>query len=164
MSVDSSLGDELREPTFGFGEVSWIWVRHLSSLLIPFSTLAFLWTGPHAWYIAPFYLIPSGIVLYIDSRVEGTERRQPIDSLPAWPFDVLVYILAALQLFIIFELASAFQTQTIFSIDMLMVLLLVLGACERTLIPHPTCTSTAPRIRSPMCRQRCRATRSICST
>lgn len=103
-----------------------LWSRHLASLVIPAITLLFIWTGPHRWYVAPVFMLPLGIVLFID-RVSKAERRQPTKTLPAWPFDLLVYLLAGLQLLIVFELARMFSTQDIFSIDMVMVIGVVGG-------------------------------------
>ena len=105
-------------------EVAWIWVRHFTSFILPLNSLVFLWTGPHAWYIAPIFVIPIGVAYALDNgRV--VERRQPVTSVPAWPFDVLVYALAGLQFWVIFELARMFSAQGIFSIDMLLVFLVV---------------------------------------
>lgn len=107
-------------------EVFQIWCKHLASLAIPSITLIFLWTGPHLWYIAPLFMLPLGTLLFIDQQ-NKVERRQPLKELPAWPFDLLVYTLAGLQLLIVFELARMFSTQDIFSIDMAMVLGVVGG-------------------------------------
>jgi alkane 1-monooxygenase len=107
-------------------EVFRIWFRHLASLAIPSITLVFLWTGPHRWYIAPVFMLPLGVLLFIDQQ-DKVERRQPLEAFPAWPFDLLVYLLAGLQLLIVFELARMFTTQDIFSIDMAMVIGVVGG-------------------------------------
>ena len=76
LSVDSSTASEFSEPTLSWPAVSWIWVRHLSSLLIPVSTLAFLWTGPHVWYVAPLFMLPPIFALVLDSN-STVELRQP---------------------------------------------------------------------------------------
>ena len=107
-------------------EVFQIWFKHLTSLTIPSITLIFLWTGPHLWYIAPLFMLPLGVLLFIDQQNKA-ERRQPLKMLPAWPFDLIVYTLAILQFVIVFELARLFSTQDIFSIDMAMVLGVVGG-------------------------------------
>lgn len=57
-----------------------------------------------------------------------------MDSLPEWPFDALVYALAGLQVLIVFELARMFSTQSIFSIDMAMVIGVVGGASGFSII------------------------------
>jgi alkane 1-monooxygenase len=116
--------DSIDAPSFA--EALSLWSRHLASLVIPSITLLFIWTGPHRWYIAPLFMLPLGIVLFIDQQSKA-ERRQPMKTLPAWPFDLLVYLLAGLQLLIVFELARMFSTQDIFSIDMAMVIGVVGG-------------------------------------
>jgi len=103
-----------------------IWSKHLVSLAIPLLTLLFIWTGPHPWYIGPIFMLPLGVILFIDQQ-DKVERRQPVKALPAWPFDFLVYLLAGLQFLIVFELARMFSTQDIFSIDMAMVIGIVGG-------------------------------------
>jgi len=103
-----------------------IWFDHLASLAIPLLTLVFLWTGPHRWYVAPLFMLPLGTLLFIDQQ-DKTEKRQPSESLPAWPFDVLVWVLAGLQFLIVFELARMYSAQAIFSMDMAMVITIVGG-------------------------------------
>ncbi len=107
-------------------ELAWVWARHLMSLVIPLSTLAFLVTGPHVWYVAPLYMLPLIIALGWDSN-ETIERRQPQEDTPAWPFDALVYLLTALHFVIIFELARMFTQQSFFSLDTVMVIIVVGG-------------------------------------
>lgn len=108
------------------GAVFRIWFDHLASLAIPMLTLVFLWTGPHPWYIAPLFMLPLGSLLFIDQQ-DKVERRQPSESLPSLPFDVLVWVLAGLQFLIIFELARMYSAQAIFSMDMAMVITVVGG-------------------------------------
>jgi len=103
-----------------------IWLKHLRSLVFPGAALAFIWTGPHPWYIAPLFLIPSVLAMLAD-RTGREELRQPVDSLPAWPFDALVYLLTAMQFTIVGSLAYMFSQQAIFSLDMLMVVIAVGG-------------------------------------
>ena len=51
-----------------FLEAFSLWSRHLASLVIPAITLLFIWTGPHRWYVAPVFMLPLGILLFIDQR------------------------------------------------------------------------------------------------
>ncbi len=125
-------------------EVLQIWCKHLTSLVIPLITLIFLWTGPHVWYIAPLFMLPLGILLFIDQQSKA-ERRQPLAALPAWPFDLLVYTLAGLQFMIVFELARMFSSQSIFSIDMAMVLGVVGGASGFSIITAHELIHRRPR-------------------
>jgi alkane 1-monooxygenase len=107
-------------------EIGRIWGHHLLSLLIPLTALAFLWTGPHPWYVAPLFIAPLAVFHYIDT-LPRVEKRQPVDSLPAWPFDLLVYALTGLHFLILYQMAVMFSQQQIFSLDMVMVFVLVGG-------------------------------------
>jgi len=121
-----SAATSLDSPAISIAEVARIWSRHLVSLLLPTNALVFVLTGPHRWYIAPLFLIPVGVAYALDGA-DRVELRQPVASLPAWPFDALVYLLAAIQFWIIFELARMFAVQAFFSVDTLM-LFVVVGA------------------------------------
>ncbi len=125
VSIDAAAtSQDLPEPTLTWPAISWIWVRHLWSLLIPVSSLAFLWTGPHPWYVATLFMLPPIFALNADSNAT-VETRRPVTSMPAWPFDALVYLLAALQILIVFQLVHLYTVQTFFSVDTVMVLIVV---------------------------------------
>ncbi|MCZ6465484.1 MAG: fatty acid desaturase [Proteobacteria bacterium] len=115
------------------GEIARVWVLHLTALYIPGLTLAFLWTGPHRWYWAAFFMVPLAIAHHIDCS-SRLEQRQPRESMPAWPFDGLVYLLAALQIWIVAETVLLFTVQGIFSVDMVMVFLVVGGSSGFSII------------------------------
>ncbi|MDG2051565.1 MAG: alkane 1-monooxygenase [Myxococcota bacterium] len=103
-----------------------VWWMHGLSLLIPFAALAYVWTGPHPWYIAPLFIVPFAIFQWIDVRPHH-ERRQPVESWPERPFDAWVYVLAAIHFFILLGLVVMFSRQQIFSVDMVMVFVVVGG-------------------------------------
>jgi alkane 1-monooxygenase len=109
-------------------ELAGIWLRHLTAFYIPTITLAFLLTGPHRWYVGALFMLPMMFAHQIDCSAR-CERRQRSESLPAWPFDLLVYGLAGMQFWIVAETIRMFSVQGIFSVDMLMVFLLV-GGCS----------------------------------
>ena len=111
-------------PALPSREVSWIWLRHLTSILFPATGLAFVLSGPHPWYVAPLFMAPLVLAFWLDKR-PVFERRQPAASLPAWPFDALVYLLAALQLGAVFALVAMFAHQALFSVDTVMAALVV---------------------------------------
>jgi alkane 1-monooxygenase len=121
------------QPTLGSWTVASIWARHLTSLYIPAASLAFLWTGPHVWYVAILFMLPLVVAHQLDCA-PWTERRQPDASLPAWPFDLLVYLLAALQLVIVGWTIQLFTQQGIFSVDMVLVFLLIGGSSGFSII------------------------------
>jgi len=110
-----------------------LFVRHLLSLLLPVNALIFLFTGPHPWYIAPMFLFPTFIALFLDVGPK-VERRQPDPEMPAWPFDLLVYVLAALQLAAIWGIGRLFATQDVFSVDMIMMVVVVGGSSGFSII------------------------------
>jgi len=114
-------------------EVAGLWARHLTSLFIPCLSLAFLWTGPHAWYVAPLFMLPLFAAHQLDCSALR-ERRQPDAGLPAGPFDGLVYVLAGLQLWIVVETVRLFQVQSLFSVDMVMTFVLVGGSSGFSII------------------------------
>ena len=120
-------------PELRIREVAGIWLRHLTSLYIPGVTLAFLWTGPHPWYVALAFMWPLVVAHQVDCSGRH-EERAPHKAIPAWPFDALVYTLAALQLWIVWETVQLFSVQSIFSMDMVMVFLLVGGSSGFSII------------------------------
>jgi alkane 1-monooxygenase len=74
------------------------WIRHLLAMSLPLVTLAYVLTGPWgigalAWWSAPALLI------WLDAR--SGEQTAVIDDPPLAPFDVLLVILAALQVGIV---------------------------------------------------------------
>jgi alkane 1-monooxygenase len=115
------------------GEVLRILAKHLTSLLLPVNALAFLWSGPHAWYVSPLFLLPI-VLAYVLDDGPRVERRQPADELPAWPFDALVYLLAALQLLVVFGIARMFAQQDLFSVDMVVMVTVVGGSSGFSII------------------------------
>ena len=119
--------------TPGTGEVVRIWSTHLVSLLLPVNALAFLFTGPHAWYVSPWFMLPVVLAFVLDDGPR-VERRQPSEDLPAWPFDLLVYVLAALQLAAIVGIARMFAVQDVFSVDMVVMVTVVGGSSGFSII------------------------------
>jgi alkane 1-monooxygenase len=72
-------------------------VLHLWAFVLPLITLTFWLTGPHGIWASLLWTLPIWILVYVDNRAP-TDRRQPPEALPNWPFDLLVYALFALQL------------------------------------------------------------------
>ena len=120
-------------PSIPFRDVAGIWLRHLTSLYIPAVSLLFLWTGPHRWYVALAFMLPMVVAHQLDCSGRD-EPRAPSDALPAWPFDALVYALAGLQFWIVWETIQLFTVQGIFSMDMVMVFLLIGGSSGFSII------------------------------
>jgi alkane 1-monooxygenase len=105
-------------------EVARLWCLHLLSFVIPSITLVFLWTGPHRWYTSLLFILPL-VAIVVADRVLGDERRQPLRYQPAWPFDLLVYALAAVQLYTIYLVGRMYAQQSLFSLDLLMSVVIV---------------------------------------
>lgn len=113
--------------------VAGIWARHLLSLYLPLVSVLFLWTGPHRWYEAVLFIWPLVVAHQLDCGPR-VERRQPAENLPEWPFDGLVYVLAALQLGIVGWLVVYYTQQAVFSLDMVLTFLIVGGSSGFSII------------------------------
>ena len=114
----------------GVGEV---WLGHLLVFAIPLTATLFVWSGPHPWYIAPLFLIPLAVFQWWDTR-DWMEKSEPEEELPDWPFDLLVYMLAALHFFMLVGLVHLFVQQSAFSLDMVMVVAVVGGSSGFSII------------------------------
>lgn len=73
------------------------WALHLWAFALPLITLVFWLTGPHAWWASILWITPIVVLVLIDNHAPA-DRRQPPADLPAWPFDLQVYALVALQI------------------------------------------------------------------
>lgn len=108
----------------GAFESARIWALHLLCFVLPVSTALFLWTAPHPWYVAlPWSLVVIGSVV-VDMR-SPSARRQPAALMPGWPFDSVLYVLAALQLLntaLVVHMVSAYG---FWRVDTLIAILLV---------------------------------------
>lgn len=105
-------------------ETARIFALHLLCFVLPVTTLAFLWTAPHPWYLAlPFFgvLIAS---VEIDKRSRA-ERRQPAERLAVWPFDAVLHVLVGMQLVILALAIHMVATHGFWRIDTLVAWLLV---------------------------------------
>lgn len=130
MSADAT---SIPEEALAASDVARIWMRHLVSLLLPVNALVFLFTGPHVWYVAPWFMLPVVFAFVVD-RSDRVERRQPAADLPAWPFDALVYFLGLLQLAAVFGIGHLFAAQDLFSVDMVVLVTVVGGSSGFSII------------------------------
>src|SRR4029453_15608406 len=81
-------------------ETARAWTAHLLCFTLPVSCLIYLLTGPWSgWGAAGGLLVLVASVL-TDMRSPG-EQRQPAPTLPGWPFDSVLYVLAAMHLLIV---------------------------------------------------------------
>ena len=74
-----------------------VWALHLLCFTLPLTCLLFLLTAPHPWLGALPWLLVVAISVVLDMQ-SPAERRQPLPTLPGWPFDGVLYALAALQI------------------------------------------------------------------
>ncbi|MBM4201847.1 MAG: hypothetical protein FJ189_11250, partial [Gammaproteobacteria bacterium] len=70
--------------------------EHGLALILPLCTLSFLATGPHTPVAALLWTLPVWLFIAADF-MSPADRRPPSAEIPAWPFDALLYGLAALQ-------------------------------------------------------------------
>jgi len=100
------------------------WGLHSLSLCMPLYVLAFVLTGPHRWWASLAWL---GIIPVI-ALWDGRSRRalhEPIEGLPAWPFDGILLALSALHLAIVALGVRMAAQGGLFSADTLVAAVLV---------------------------------------
>jgi alkane 1-monooxygenase len=102
----------------GVLETASLFGRHLLAFWFPGTAFGFLVTGPHAWYVALLFLVPGFVAHWLDTSGRR-ELRQPPEGLRDWPFDGIVYALAALQLANVALLVRLFAVQDLLSFDFL---------------------------------------------
>lgn len=130
----SATAAPLESPGLSAGEVLRIWLKHLTSLYLPGLSLAFVLTGPHAWWVAILFMLPLVYAHHLDCSARA-EHRQPSREIPAWPFDALVYLLVAIQVAIVAGLVWMFAgSQGVFSADMVMTFVVVGGSSGFSII------------------------------
>lgn len=72
-------------------------VLHLWAFVLPLITLVYWLTSPHAWWASLLWTLPIVVLVMIDNRAPD-DARQPQEDIPAWPFNLQVYVLVALQI------------------------------------------------------------------
>ena len=70
---------------------------HLWAFVLPLITLGFWLTGPHSWWAALLWVLPIVVLVYIDNHAP-VDHRQPPHDVPAWPYNVQVYLLFGIQI------------------------------------------------------------------
>lgn len=98
---------------------------HLLALVFPLNALAFVLTGPHAWWVALAFIVPIYLSVVLDAR-SAQETRPPAAQIASWPFDLLLVVLVALQLANVALLARMMgQTGAVFSFDTIIAMVVV---------------------------------------
>jgi alkane 1-monooxygenase len=70
---------------------------HAWAFVLPLITLVYWLTGPHKWWASLLWISPIVALVWVDNHAPN-DARQPREDIPAWPFDLQVYALVALQL------------------------------------------------------------------
>ncbi|HET6338519.1 MAG TPA: fatty acid desaturase [Polyangiales bacterium] len=70
---------------------------HLWAFVLPLITLVYWLTAPHVWWASLLWISPIVILVMIDNHAPD-DARQPREDIPAWPFNIQVYVLVALQI------------------------------------------------------------------
>ncbi|HKA30466.1 MAG TPA: fatty acid desaturase [Candidatus Binatia bacterium] len=82
------------------GDVARVWLLHCLSFVLPVACLAYLLGGVReGWHALPWLLVLVGSVAA--DMWSPSEERQPAAMLPDWPFDMLLYVLAALHVVVV---------------------------------------------------------------
>ncbi len=105
-------------------ELARIVAPHLLAFSFPLYALAFLASAPHEGASA-LYFMGLPITHAVADRFSPKLHRQPVPSVPAWPFDAILYALAAFQLLNVALLVRLFANQPFWSFDGLVAILLV---------------------------------------
>jgi alkane 1-monooxygenase len=101
-----------------------IWTLHLACFVLPVTTLAFLLTAPHRWWAALPWFGVIVVSVILDKR-STPELRQPALRLTRWPFDAVLYVLAANQILCVGLAAWTVAQHGFWRIDTLVMLLIV---------------------------------------
>jgi alkane 1-monooxygenase len=101
-----------------------VWALHLLCFVLPVASFGFLLSAPHPWFTSlPWLLVIVGSIA-IDMR-SPREERQPLATMPGWPFDGVLYALFALQITNVALLVRMVALDGFFTTDALVGWLLV---------------------------------------
>ncbi len=101
-----------------------LWLRHLLCLVVPLTSLGFVITGPHRWYLAlPWFGVVIASVI-IDNNA-GPALHQPRPGMRTRPFDAVLYLLVALQIAVVVLMARMISLAGFWSVDALVTVLLI---------------------------------------
>ena len=98
------------------GRAAALFLPHLLALGFPLNALLFVVSGPHPAWLAVLFTAPVFGSTLID-RWSGTQARQPTRSMPAWPFDALLFVLVLLQVVNVALLGHLLSHRGILSAD-----------------------------------------------
>lgn len=101
-----------------------VWAFHLISLAMPLYVVAFVATGPHRGATALAWLGVIPLLMLLD-RKSGRALHEPVEDMPAWPFDAILLALTTLQLVTIALAARLVARAGLLSADALVAAVLV---------------------------------------
>ncbi len=101
-----------------------VWVLHLLCFVLPLTCVGFLTTAPHSPLGSLAWLLVLAGSVWADMR-SPAEQRQPVPTLPGWPFDAVLYVLAALQLLVVATLVRMVVVYGFWHVDTLVGVLLI---------------------------------------
>ncbi len=117
MALDIEALAPLSDPPSGVAlQTIRVWMLHLLCFLLPITCVVFAVTAPHPWYGAWPWLLVVIVSIALDMR-SPDEHRQPLPTLPGWPFDGVLYALAALQLVNVALVVRLVATGGLFTAD-----------------------------------------------
>jgi alkane 1-monooxygenase len=105
-------------------ETARVWGLHLLCFVLPLTSVTFLLSAPHPWYLALPWLLVIVASIWADMQ-SPAERRQPEATMPGWPFDWVLYALVALQLLSVGLAVRMVALQGFWTFDTLVAFLLV---------------------------------------
>lgn len=101
---------------------------HLVATAVPLYVLAFAASGPHPWYGALPWLLAIPVLVLFDRRSDRA-LHEPAEDMPAWPFDVMLVALSAMQLAGVALTARLIARSGLLSADAFVAVILV-GLCS----------------------------------
>ena len=123
-STVTELHPTATEPTANLLATARVWSLHLLCFVLPVASFVFLLTAPHVWYASlPWLLVVIGSIA-IDMQ-SPREHRQPLATMPGWPFNGVLYLLFALQIADVALLVRMVAINGFFTTDTLVGFLLV---------------------------------------
>src|SRR5436853_680321 len=116
MSETSTVTEPRTAPAASLLETVQVWSLHLLCFVLPVASFAFLLTTPHAWFASVPWLLVLGGSIALDMR-SPREHRQPVATMPGWPFNGVLYALFALQIANVALLVRMVSVQGFFTTD-----------------------------------------------
>ena len=92
------------------------WVRYTLSLAAPASTLAFVVTGPHSFWVS-LALLPTPVLLVLVDLATSSWKAPPEEDPPGWPFDLLLVVHAVFHFAVLALYLRLARLAGIFSAD-----------------------------------------------